>query len=78
MSYNFWTFWIVFVVVSFLIWESYAAYTRKQLTLSRYIIEKSKLSWGLLPFILGMLVGGLIVHLFLPWCPDTLLLPRGG
>lgn len=64
----YWTLGLVAFVIFFAIGETYAL-KRNKTTLSRYVVNASK-AWPLLPFLLGMLVGGLGVHFFWPWCPD--------
>jgi hypothetical protein len=67
-----WPWFLLVVVVGFLIFELYAFYSGKT-TLSRYIHEKTK-AWPPLEFfiglVLGILVGGLGVHLYWQWCAD--------
>lgn len=64
----YWTVLIVAFVILFAIGETYAL-NRNKTTLSRYVVNACK-AWPLLPFLLGMLVGGLAVHFWWPWCPD--------
>lgn len=63
-----WTSWVVAILVSFAIFETLALKRPNGKTLSRYTWEASK-AWPPLPFILGLIVGGLAVHFWWPWCP---------
>lgn len=67
MTY-YWTAVIVLPLIAFAIGETYA-FKNNQLTLSRYVVNASR-AWPLLPFVLGLILGGLGVHFFWPWCPD--------
>lgn len=63
-----WTAWLLAIIVSFAALEGYAL-ARGKLTLSRYTWRAS-LAWGPLPFVLGLIVGGLSVHFWWHWCPE--------
>lgn len=63
-----WTIWLLVIIVSFGLLEAYA-FRHNKMTLSRYIYGCSK-AWPVLPFVLGLIVGGLAVHLFWQWCPE--------
>lgn len=55
-----WVGWLIFLIVSFAIFEGYAIKTGRQ-TLSRTVWIWSK-AWPPLPFICGLIAGGLAVH----------------
>src|SRR5262245_25604984 len=55
-----WAGWIIFLIVSFAAFEAFAIATRR-MTLSRFVWTASK-NFPLLPFIAGLLAGGLAVH----------------
>lgn len=63
-----WTLWVAAILVSFAIFETLAIKRPGGKTLSRFVWEVSK-AWPPLPFVLGLLVGGLAVHFWWPWCP---------
>jgi hypothetical protein len=56
----FWAAWIVAIAVSFAAYEGYCLYVNK-MTLSRSVWTWSQ-AFPLLPFIAGLLAGGLAVH----------------
>lgn len=62
MSYWVWAAWLVFLIVSFAIMEGWALKTGKP-TLSASVWTWSA-HFPLLPFICGLLAGGLAVHFF--------------
>lgn len=62
-----WSGWLVFLVLSFAVFEAWAL-AHHQLTLSQYTYDLSK-AWPLLPFVAGMLSGGLAVHFWWHWLP---------
>lgn len=64
-----WTIFIVGFVVIFAIIEGWAIATGGT-TLSRYTWELSK-SWPLMPFVLGLVSGGLAVHFWWHWDPEN-------
>ena len=55
-----WTVWLVILVVSFGFLEGYAIHTGGT-TLSAYVWHLSK-GWPPLPFVAGLVAGGLAVH----------------
>lgn len=59
-GYWLWACWLLFLVVSFAIFEGLALY-RGTPTLSRSVWTWSK-NFPLLPFLAGLLAGGLAVH----------------
>ncbi len=62
-----WTFWILFLIASFAAFESYALVHDKT-TLSRFTWNASQ-AWPPLPFVAGLIAGGLAVHFWWHWCP---------
>ncbi len=67
-----WTALIIANIVIFAILEGYALSRSDPdggITLSRYVWEASK-AWPPLVFLLGMIVGGLVVHFWWPWDPS--------
>lgn len=62
-----WVTWILGIVVSFALLEGYAL-THDRTTLSRFVWRLSK-AWPPLPFVAGLLAGGLAVHFWWNWCP---------
>ena len=56
----FWAFWVVAIAVTFAAAEGYALKTGR-ITLSRSVWTWSK-NFPLLPFLAGLLAGGLAVH----------------
>lgn len=64
----FWTAWIIISLAVFCAGESYAL-AKGKMTLSRYVWTISKI-WPPLPFVLGLVCGGLAVHFWWPWCPE--------
>jgi len=58
------------VVVTYLAYEAYALKTGRTITISRWVYNASN-GWPLLPFILGLVVGGLAVHFLWHWCPAS-------
>lgn len=69
-----WTLWLLFLIVSFGCFEAYAIKTSRT-TLSRYVWTASK-AFPLLPFIAGLLAGGLAVHFW--WGGIVSFAPVGG
>lgn len=63
-----WVGWILTIIISFAVFETYALKTGRT-TLSRFTYNCSQ-SWPLLPFLLGLIVGGVAVHFWWHWCPD--------
>lgn len=57
-----WWVWILFIAVSFGLFEGYALQT-DTVTLSQ-TVWMSSIEFPLLPFLVGMLFGGLAVHFF--------------
>ena len=56
------------IAVGFLLaYEGYALATGKR-TLSRMMYDASK-AWPLLPYVWGVVTGGLAVHFWWNWCP---------
>ena len=55
-----WAGWLIFLVVSFAVFEGYAL-THNKTTLSRFTWSASK-AFPLLPWIAGVVCGGLAVH----------------
>lgn len=64
-----WTAFIGLIIVGFIVVESWALATGGT-TLSRYTWELSK-DWPLLPFVLGLICGGLGVHFWWHWDPEN-------
>ena len=62
-----WAVILAACLVLILSYEFYALATGRQ-TLSSYTIKGCR-QYPLIPFGVGMLVGGLAVHFWLPWCP---------
>ncbi len=61
--------WLL-AVIGLLAYQAFALATGRR-TLSRMAIEASRV-WPLLPFVAGLVVGGLGVHFWWPWpgiCP---------
>jgi len=67
----FWVFWVLFIAVSFAVAEGYAIKTGR-VTLSATVWKITR-AWPLLPFVAGLLAGGLAVHFW--WigmgCPGS-------
>ena len=65
-----WAVWFVTVMIVFAMIEAFALATRRIKTLSATIWELTKRQ-PILPFVLGLVVGVLAVHLFgNGWCPQ--------
>jgi hypothetical protein len=62
-----WAGWLAVLVVSFGIFEGYALATGRK-TLSRFTWNLTK-AWPPLPFVCGLVAGGLAVHFWWHWCP---------
>jgi len=62
-----WTGWLGFFIASFAVFETWALRTGRT-TLSRYTWNASQ-AWPPLPFVLGLIAGGLAVHFWWHWCP---------
>lgn len=62
-----WTVYLLAVIAAFAVMEGYALRTNRT-TLSRYVWKASQ-AWPLLPFVVGVVVGGLAVHFWWHWCP---------
>lgn len=69
MSEWFWPIVLIAALALVIIAEIYAFVRPDGTTLSAYINAASRN--GIIPFFAGMLVGGLAVHFWLPWCPPT-------
>ena len=67
--YWFWSGWLLFLIASFSAAEGYAIYTGG-VTLSQFTAEVSA-AWPLMPWVCGVLVGGLAVHFWWHWVPKT-------
>jgi hypothetical protein len=63
-----WTSWLLFLIVSFAALEGYAISKTDGVTLSQFTAEVSA-AWPLMPWVLGVLAGGLAVHFFWHWQP---------
>ena len=63
-----WTALIVGTVSVFLLNEFFAL-SSGRITLSRYTVQMCR-KHPIIPFVIGLIVGGLAVHFWLPWCPD--------
>lgn len=61
-----WLAWFLVFIVSFAVFERHAI-KNKRVTLSATIWWLSK-EWPLLPFLCGLVVGGLAVHFWWPMC----------
>jgi hypothetical protein len=59
---------IILCLAIILGYEAIALWTGRQ-TLSRYTVRGCR-NYPLIPFVVGLIVGGLAVHFWLPWCPD--------
>lgn len=70
----FWGAWVIFFAVSFAVFETYALVTGRA-TLSRSVWTWSK-NFPLLPFLAGLLAGGLAVHFW--WGGIVCFPPVGG
>jgi hypothetical protein len=70
-----WTAWLVSLVVSFAVFETWALLT-KGLTLSMFTWIASE-HWPPIIFICGLLAGGLAVHFWWHWAPPSIG-PLGG
>ena len=55
-----WTGWLLFLIASFAVFEGYAIRTHRT-TLSAFVWALSK-GWPPLPFVCGLVAGGLAVH----------------
>lgn len=62
-----WTAWLLALIGSFAVLEGWALAT-KGLSLSRFTAIVS-LHWPLMPWVCGVLVGGLAVHFWWHWDP---------
>lgn len=62
-----WLAWILVTAIAFACFEGYALATDRT-TLSRFTWNASQ-AWPPLPFICGLVVGGLAVHFWWHWCP---------
>jgi hypothetical protein len=62
-----WLGWLFAFAVSFAAIEGWAIH-RGQTTLSRFTWTISQ-AWPPLPFVLGLIAGGLAVHFWWHWCP---------
>ena len=72
---DYWTIWLLLIVVSFTFLEAYAfKHPERQFTLSRFVWNIGQ-KWPLSLVLWGMLIGGLSVHFFWNWCPA--LMPSG-
>lgn len=60
--YTIWTAWLLCLIASFAVLEGYALYSNG-LTLSRFTWIVTK-DWPLMPWLCGVLAGGLAVHFF--------------
>ena len=72
---NLWIYWpaaLAFLLfVLFAVPEAYALYEgdiSKHPTFSRFMVTMNRAT-AFWPFAWGCVVGGLVVHLMLPWCP---------
>jgi hypothetical protein len=63
-----WSLILVVVLLLILAAELYAYFTGRT-TLSRYVVALGA-TWPLLSFVIGLIVGGLATHFWLPWCPS--------
>ena len=62
-----WVGWLLVIVASFAAFEGYALHTGRT-TLSRFTWTISQ-KWPPMPFVLGLIAGGLAVHFWWHWCP---------
>ena len=62
-----WLGWLLGLIVTFAAFEGYALKTNHT-TLSRFTWNASQ-AWPPLPFVLGLVAGGLAVHFWWHWCP---------
>jgi len=58
--------WVI-VIVALLSYEAWAIHTERT-TLSR-MVWRASLAWPPLPFVVGLVCGGLAVHFWWHWCP---------
>lgn len=63
-----WLAWLIAIGVTFALLEGHALRTNR-LTLSRFTWNVSK-AWPPLPFVIGLVVGGLATHFWWHWCPE--------
>ena len=64
----YWTLFLLAILIAFAVGETYA-FRSGNVTLSRYVVYAHR-AWPLLGPSIGLVVGGLLVHFFWPWCPD--------
>lgn len=64
----YWTIVIILPLIAIAAGETYALRTGKT-TFSRFLWRMS-LAWMPIVFLVGMVVGGLAVHILWPWCPQ--------
>lgn len=72
--YFVWTGWLLSLIVSFAVLEGWAIHSGG-ITLSRFTAVVSQ-AWPMLPWLCGVIVGGLAVHFWWHWDPH--LAPPGG
>ena len=65
-----WTIWLLAFIVSFAFCEGFAISTNG-ITLSRYTYNLSQ-DWPVLPWVLGVIAGGLAVHFWWHWAPKDI------
>ncbi len=63
-----WLGWLLLALLAFGVLETWALRTGR-LTLSRVTWEASR-AWPPLPFVIGLVAGGLAVHFWWHWCPS--------
>ena len=68
-----WLIWLLVLIIGFAVIEGAALRSGTPSTLSDFTVWLSHV-WGPLPFVLGIVVGGLGVHFWWHWTPD----PRDG
>lgn len=62
-----WTLWLLALIASFALFEGAALYSHG-LTLSSYVWGLTE-AWPPLPYVAGMVSGGLAVHFWWHWLP---------
>jgi hypothetical protein len=62
-----WSLWLLAMIASFAAFEGFALATDRT-TLSRFVVNATR-AWPPIPFVFGLIVGGLATHFFWHWCP---------
>jgi len=69
-----WTGWLLSLIASFAVLEGWAI-AHGGVTLSQFTATVSR-AWPLLPWVCGLIVGGLAVHFWWQWTPAVGLIYR--